>query len=181
MGGVGGRGVGREEGGEEGGERGGVEGEAPAGGCGQPGGRRREQVADVEVRPVHAPEGPGRHAAEPGDERGEERAERVRMGTDGGRHAEHGDAREQHADLREHAHARDLHGIVRAQKEHVRKEAETEPADEPPARVDEGTSRLLPDVRVPFLEPTQPLLRRKERSEERRVGKECRSRWSPYH
>src|SRR5256886_13522383 len=23
--------------------------------------------------------------------------------------------------------------------------------------------------------------RRKERSEERRVGKECRSRWSPYH
>src|SRR2546425_9403078 len=24
-------------------------------------------------------------------------------------------------------------------------------------------------------------LRRKERSEERRVGKECRSRWSPYH
>ena len=23
--------------------------------------------------------------------------------------------------------------------------------------------------------------KRKERSEERRVGKECRSRWSPYH
>ena len=23
--------------------------------------------------------------------------------------------------------------------------------------------------------------RKKERSEERRVGKECRSRWSPYH
>src|SRR5258708_39326725 len=25
------------------------------------------------------------------------------------------------------------------------------------------------------------MLRNKERSEERRVGKECRSRWSPYH
>ena len=25
------------------------------------------------------------------------------------------------------------------------------------------------------------LLRREDRSEERRVGKECRSRWSPYH
>src|SRR2546430_10638799 len=27
----------------------------------------------------------------------------------------------------------------------------------------------------------QPVLRRQVRSEERRVGKECRSRWSPYH
>src|SRR6476620_11947690 len=26
-----------------------------------------------------------------------------------------------------------------------------------------------------------PYVRRDERSEERRVGKECRSRWSPYH
>ena len=25
------------------------------------------------------------------------------------------------------------------------------------------------------------LIKRKQRSEERRVGKECRSRWSPYH
>src|SRR2546430_9005201 len=32
----------------------------------------------------------------------------------------------------------------------------------------EGSSRSLPP-------------RRRERSEERRVGKECRSRWSPYH
>ena len=29
--------------------------------------------------------------------------------------------------------------------------------------------------------PLVPVLRRKLRSEERRVGKECRSRWSPYH
>src|SRR5688572_31733766 len=27
----------------------------------------------------------------------------------------------------------------------------------------------------------QLVMRNKERSEERRVGKECRSRWSPYH
>ena len=33
-------------------------------------------------------------------------------------------------------------------------------------------SRALPDVRDGF----KPV-----RSEERRVGKECRSRWSPYH
>ena len=26
-----------------------------------------------------------------------------------------------------------------------------------------------------------PAMKRKKRSEERRVGKECRSRWSPYH
>ena len=29
--------------------------------------------------------------------------------------------------------------------------------------------------------PRQVVLRHAERSEERRVGKECRSRWSPYH
>ena len=35
----------------------------------------------------------------------------------------------------------------------------------------DGTSRRL----------REPVRRRAERSEERRVGKECRSRWSPYH
>src|SRR5580698_9324790 len=30
-------------------------------------------------------------------------------------------------------------------------------------------------------QPNAPYARRRERSEERRVGKECRSRWSPYH
>ena len=29
--------------------------------------------------------------------------------------------------------------------------------------------------------PASVLLARQNRSEERRVGKECRSRWSPYH
>src|SRR3712207_8428988 len=50
------------------------------------------------------------------------------------------------------------------------------------ARVGAGCrdlSRLLP---VHALGLPQRLLRRdRERSEERRVGKECRSRWSPYH
>src|SRR2546422_11317610 len=32
-----------------------------------------------------------------------------------------------------------------------------------------------------FLSPAAPGTRTRVRSEERRVGKECRSRWSPYH
>src|SRR5258708_39434626 len=36
----------------------------------------------------------------------------------------------------------------------------------------------LPSIRATFLFHK---LGRRERSEERRVGKECRSRWSPYH
>src|SRR3712207_8870377 len=49
---------------------------------------------------------------------------------------------------------------------------------------EQGDDRLLVrdrDAEALDLEPGQlvePLL---ERSEERRVGKECRSRWSPYH
>ena len=31
------------------------------------------------------------------------------------------------------------------------------------------------------LEKVRPMLKADGRSEERRVGKECRSRWSPYH
>src|SRR3989441_11811516 len=38
-----------------------------------------------------------------------------------------------------------------------------------------GTTRRLPAFE------RQRVLRRVARSEERRVGKECRSRWSPYH
>src|SRR5256886_17636505 len=40
-----------------------------------------------------------------------------------------------------------------------------------------GTARLLPDSAG----EGERLLRKAHRSEERRVGKECRSRWSPYH
>ena len=39
--------------------------------------------------------------------------------------------------------------------------------------------RVIPDVEKTIVD-TLNLLRSK-RSEERRVGKECRSRWSPYH
>ena len=35
-------------------------------------------------------------------------------------------------------------------------------------------------VRIVFTEGWDPRVQ-KARSEERRVGKECRSRWSPYH
>ena len=36
-------------------------------------------------------------------------------------------------------------------------------------------------VEADSAEAALPLLEQKPRSEERRVGKECRSRWSPYH
>ena len=41
---------------------------------------------------------------------------------------------------------------------------------------------LITDIKMPFMDGlTLCKLVKKERSEERRVGKECRSRWSPYH
>ena len=40
-----------------------------------------------------------------------------------------------------------------------------------------GSSHSLALITV----ASPPFGRRKRRSEERRVGKECRSRWSPYH
>ena len=42
---------------------------------------------------------------------------------------------------------------------------------------------ILPDDLLPGVGVAQQSLRTtlRERSEERRVGKECRSRWSPYH
>ena len=36
-------------------------------------------------------------------------------------------------------------------------------------------------TQIDFQEPNQNLFLVTGRSEERRVGKECRSRWSPYH
>ena len=38
----------------------------------------------------------------------------------------------------------------------------------------------ITDLKVQLAHSTDPV-RKYERSEERRVGKECRSRWSPYH
>ena len=37
---------------------------------------------------------------------------------------------------------------------------------------------LLAELHISVVEISQTIM---ERSEERRVGKECRSRWSPYH
>ena len=41
----------------------------------------------------------------------------------------------------------------------------------------EALEQMLPDLRPDAVVVTGDL----SRSEERRVGKECRSRWSPYH
>src|SRR2546422_11409306 len=40
---------------------------------------------------------------------------------------------------------------------------------------------LEPDYLLPFTHSPQRVPTGMKRSEERRVGKECRSRWSPYH
>ena len=45
------------------------------------------------------------------------------------------------------------------------------------AHIDHGKSTLADRI----IEKTGLLTSREMRSEERRVGKECRSRWSPYH
>ena len=42
-------------------------------------------------------------------------------------------------------------------------------------------SRVENGHTVPAIETLEKMARALERSEERRVGKECRSRWSPYH
>ena len=39
-----------------------------------------------------------------------------------------------------------------------------------------GSAQMERNIKNPFL-----AIEREQRSEERRVGKECRSRWSPYH
>src|SRR5256886_17580632 len=48
----------------------------------------------------------------------------------------------------------------------------------------DGSAAIAPRVRDAGFDPSSPWLARLlplARSEERRVGKECRSRWSPYH
>src|SRR2546427_4419241 len=46
---------------------------------------------------------------------------------------------------------------------------------------DHGSQIVRVRERGAYAQATQPLLELAQRSEERRVGKECRSRWSPYH
>ena len=48
--------------------------------------------------------------------------------------------------------------------------------------VAKGDSAMLPRAaRLERVEGNVGIARAEDRSEERRVGKECRSRWSPYH
>src|SRR3712207_7162961 len=50
------------------------------------------------------------------------------------------------------------------------------------AKAEEELGGLRPELeRLPALEAELERLEEDRRSEERRVGKECRSRWSPYH
>src|SRR3989442_789614 len=44
-----------------------------------------------------------------------------------------------------------------------------------------GKLRQYKENSAPFANPEAWIFANPERSEERRVGKECRSRWSPYH
>src|SRR5256885_5595090 len=60
----------------------------------------------------------------------------------------------------------------------VRRRGSFWPAPTSPA-YEEMDSSKLPSSSVPTLPTNRPAGR--ARSEERRVGKECRSRWSPYH
>ena len=41
--------------------------------------------------------------------------------------------------------------------------------------------RVYQELVTTTVNPTTPFMQLCVRSEERRVGKECRSRWSPYH
>ena len=45
----------------------------------------------------------------------------------------------------------------------------------------QAVSLAVKDVVMDEWMATQQVIEKDDRSEERRVGKECRSRWSPYH
>ena len=56
------------------------------------------------------------------------------------------------------------------------------PQDELDGEIRTGVRNALPRLLSMFLKRvSNDVARTKARSEERRVGKECRSRWSPYH
>src|SRR2546421_11304114 len=62
---------------------------------------------------------------------------------------------------------------------YIWKECNTEDARK--NHVSETFVRWSEIYRLPYFDPTKFLIVDPMRSEERRVGKECRSRWSPYH
>ena len=54
-------------------------------------------------------------------------------------------------------------------------------ADDVHAEGSDNSITVTGTTRTQIQSPGQPDTGTAERSEERRVGKECRSRWSPYH
>ena len=60
------------------------------------------------------------------------------------------------------------------------KEAEKNLRDKASEEVLDRFYNFMSEIDIKFVEANRDLAKRK-RSEERRVGKECRSRWSPYH
>src|SRR3712207_8631947 len=60
-------------------------------------------------------------------------------------------------------------------------EAEAVPALRLPAKLDVGVEARAHSVAVGLVDAGDVAASQRGRSEERRVGKECRSRWSPYH
>ena len=60
--------------------------------------------------------------------------------------------------------------------------AQAQVEDAPPVAIDTETLKQLGEVSAAVrAHDARELAERMTRSEERRVGKECRSRWSPYH
>src|SRR3989441_10567320 len=68
---------------------------------------------------------------------------------------------------------------------HLIREDEVDITDLPIAKIADQFLAVINELGLnqaaDYLEMAARLLRIKARSEERRVGKECRSRWSPYH
>ena len=76
--------------------------------------------------------------------------------------------------------ANNVHLIGRSFKYHRPRGIMTAGSEEPNAivQINNNTNVTEPNVRATEVEIYEGL---EARSEERRVGKECRSRWSPYH
>ena len=72
----------------------------------------------------------------------------------------------------EHLGVIHLVDVVAREDEHILGVVHVDKADV----LEDGVGRALIPRRT-----ARTLIRRQDRSEERRVGKECRSRWSPYH
>ena len=95
----------------------------------------------------------------------------------------YGEGAKNHMSSLEDAEVKRLVADLKPQKNKKTEEpANTEATSAPPRP--EGERRPRPEGERPLRprpDGERPLRPRPDRSEERRVGKECRSRWSPYH